>query len=137
MSSVQEYSELTRSFEAHDIDAVSFHHAEHIRVAFDLLQKYDFVDASSIYAKGIQAIATNAGVPRKFNTTITYAFLSLIAQGIAEMEKPGYDWFLTNNTDLFAKNILERWYSPKVLQSDTARKIYLLPIVNLQSIEQV
>ncbi|MFQ6548111.1 hypothetical protein AADZ90_009135 [Aestuariibius sp. 2305UL40-4] len=118
---------VTLAFEAHDIDAATFHHAEHVRVAFDLLRKYDFLDASVIYAKGIRTIAARAGAPRKFNLTITYAFLSLIAERLAMKPANDFDVFVGENPDLMSKNVLLRWYDAERLSTDAARAIFLLP----------
>lgn len=120
---------ITRDFEAHSIDNNSFHHAEHVRVAFDLLRKYDFIDAAAIYAKGIRAIAESAGAPGKFNLTITFAFMSLIAERLANTPEDGFEKFASVNTDLMDKGVLAKWYSPKRLQSETARAVFLLPEV--------
>ncbi|MEH6527615.1 MAG: hypothetical protein V7723_16220 [Sneathiella sp.] len=123
----QNYSDLTRSFEAHEIDNTAFHHADHVRVAHDLLCKYDFIDAVSIYAKGIRTLAEKAGAPQKFNTTITYAFMSLIAERMAVFEHNEFAGFVSTNPDLLSKNALEKWYTPDRLKSDLARTIFLLP----------
>lgn len=123
-------SDLTRSFEAHQIDNSTFRHKQHLEVAFELLCKYDFVDATAIYAKGIKTIAANAGAPKKFNTTITFAFMSLIAERLENFNGVGFDSFLEENSDLLSMSILEDWYVHEQLFSDTARKIFLMPRAN-------
>ena len=127
MTTPAEYSSLSAAFEAHDIDNSSFGHAEHVRVAFELLEKYDFIDAAAIYAKGIRTIATAAGAPQKFNLTITYAFMSLIAERMAQAPVAGFDAFVEANPDLMSKNVLTRWYPSERLQTEAARTIFLLP----------
>lgn len=118
---------ITRAFEAHDVDTTSFRHTEHVRVAFDLLQKYDFIDATAIYAKGVRTIATNAGSAEKFNVTITYAFMSLIAERLAHSPDLDFDGFVANNTDLMTKSALNKWYDQDRLYSPVARAVFLLP----------
>ena len=127
MMSAEHSAALTRSFEAHDLDNTTFHHAEHVQVAFDLLNKYDFIDAASIYAKGIRAIATKAGAPHKFNLTITYAFMSLIAERMTQSACKDIATFFQQNPDLLSKEVLGRWYRPERLQSGMARNIFLMP----------
>jgi hypothetical protein len=122
------YSELTRSFEAHEVDNNSFHHAEHVQVAFELLDKYDFIDATSIYAKGIRALATDMGVPQKFNLTITYAFMSLIAERMVDSSASNFEDFMELNPDLMSKTILTKWYSADRLSSEIARNVFLMPV---------
>ncbi len=127
MTDTSEVSPVTIGFEAHEVDSTSFHHADHVRVAFDLLRKYDFLDAAAIYAKGIRAIAAKAGAPRKFNLTITCAFLSVIAERLAAQPVCDFEAFVSHNPDLMSRNLLLRWYASERLGSDMAREIFLLP----------
>jgi len=127
MNETQDYSELTRNFENHEVDSTTFRHAEHVRVAYDLLKKYDFINASSVYATGIKTIAFKAGAAKKFNATITYAFMSLIAERMANQNPDSFEEFVEENTDLMTKTVLEKWYPAERLQSDVARSVFLLP----------
>ncbi len=127
MTQSDQMSEVTRAFLDHSIDASTFHHAEHVRVAYDLLQTRDFIDAAATYAKGLRVIATEAGVPEKFNVTITYAFMSLIAERRATTDDGGFDRFIGDNPDLMKKSALSGWYADDRLHSDLARDVFLLP----------
>ncbi|MEZ5725940.1 MAG: hypothetical protein R3E47_12810 [Paracoccaceae bacterium] len=129
MTRKAEPSAITKAFESHGIDNSAFHHAEHVRVAFDLLQKYDFIDAAATYAKGIRTIATKAGAPQKFNLTITYAFMSLIAERLALFPASEFEVFVSANPDLLSKNLLEKWYGDERLHTELARTVFLLPEV--------
>ena len=120
-------SELTRSFEARNLDPAEFRHRDHVQVAFELLQKYDFIDAAAIYAKGVRSIASRAGASRKFNLTITYAFMSLIAESMIARPYEGFPAFVAANPDLMSKELLIRWYATDRLQSEAARGIFLMP----------
>jgi hypothetical protein len=122
-----EYAELARSFEACDIDASAFGHVDHVGVAYEMLRSYDFLTASMKYSDCINTIATKAGAARKFNTTITLAFLSLIAERMQTNPHDSYDEFISNNQDLVTGNPLEKLYSPERLRSDLARTVFLLP----------
>ena len=127
MTETPDMAPISIAFEAQEIDNTAFHHADHVRVAFDLLRKYDFIDAASIYAKGIRALATKAGAPRKFNLTITYAFISLIAERMDSNPSVTFDAFVVRNSDLMSKDVLMRWYDRDRLNADKARSIFLLP----------
>ena len=127
MTDTARHSHLTERFLNHDVDNAQFGHAGHVQVAFELLSSHDFIDAAAIYAKGIRAIAAKAGAPKKFNLTITYAFLSLIAERMDRWPDREFGAFVASNPDLMSKNLLERWYSPNRLTSDTARTVFLLP----------
>ncbi len=125
--SASRYADVTIAFEAHAIDNARFGHAEHVQVAYDLLRKYDFIDAAAIYAKGIRTLAANAGAPDKFNLTITYAFMSLIAERLANTQATDFKSFAQENSDLMAKSVLNQWYSAERLNMQLARDIFLLP----------
>ncbi len=125
--SASRYADVTIAFEAHAIDNARFGHAEHVQVAYDLLHKYDFIDAAAIYAKGIRALAANAGAPDKFNLTITYAFMSLIAERLANTQATDFKSFAQQNSELMAKSVLNQWYSADRLNTQLARDIFLLP----------
>lgn len=120
-------SDLLRRFEAHDVEAAKFDHEQHVRAAFEMLRRYGFLEASMRYVAAIQAIATEAGVPEKFNLTITLAFLALIAERASRAPDCDFDEFIARNPDLLSKAVLDRWYSPERLQSDLARRQFLLP----------
>ncbi len=122
-----QYAALTRSFEERDIDARAFRHGDHVGVAYEMLRNYDFVEATARYAANIKSIAAKAGVPDKFNATITIAFLSLIAERMGSAEHADYDDFISRNPDLLSKDVLEKWYSPERLGSDLARAVFLMP----------
>ncbi|MEX3011199.1 hypothetical protein [Hoeflea sp. TYP-13] len=123
------YGALAQSFEARNLDASTFKHRDHIAVAYELLKKYDFIDATVRYAESLNAIATKAGAARKYNTTITFAFMGLIAERIDAGPDGCFDEFIAANADLLEKNPLAKWYSPERLNNDLARKIFLLPDV--------
>lgn len=122
-------TDISNAFEAHAIDNTTFGHAEHVQVAYDLLRKYDFIDAAAIYAKGIRTLAAKAGTPDKFNLTITYAFMSLIAERLASSKTSAFEAFIAENPDLMAKTALSQWYPQERLNSALARRIFLLPDV--------
>ena len=120
-------SELLEAFEANTLDPAGFKHRDHVAAAFEMLRRYDFLEASARYASGLRAITEKAGVPEKFNATITLAFMSLIAE---RMDAAGYDdfnAFEAANADLASMSVLEQWYSKDRMTSDAARKMFLLP----------
>ncbi len=122
-----ELSELAQKFEIHEIDPSSFRHIDHIGVAYEMFHKYGFQSTSIKYAEAIESIAIKAGAPDKFNLTITLAFLSLIAERIHTTDHSSFDEFISRNEDLMSKGILGKLYSKERLQSDLARKMFLLP----------
>ena len=123
----RDYAEYAQAFERCDIDAADFRHIDHIGVAHALLLRYGYLDASVIYCKCIDQIATEAGAAQKFNTTITLAFLSLIAERMESSPDNSFEDFIAEHPDLLSPDILARRYSPERLASDSARTMFLLP----------
>jgi hypothetical protein len=62
------YPELIKAFEAETLDSTAFRHVDHIGVAFEMLRKYDFVEATYRYSVAIRSIATKAGAEK--NSTL-------------------------------------------------------------------
>lgn len=122
-----DYVEFTKSFEACDIDTTAFSHVDHLGVAYEMLRRYDFLTACVKYANCISTIATKAGADRKFNTTVTLAFLSIIAERMGAESAGDFDMFLEQNRDLLSGNVLARWYSADRLNSEAARHAFLMP----------
>jgi hypothetical protein len=121
------YEDLTDLFEAHDLDARSFTHRDHIGVACKMLQRYDFLEAAARYGGALKKIATKAGAAGKFNTTLTLAFLGLLAERMAVTPHANFDEFLERNPDLFSRSLMDAWYSKERVSSAAARRIFLLP----------
>jgi hypothetical protein len=119
--------DLARAFEARTLDPAAFSHRDHVAVACDMLGCYDFLEAAARYAESLKAPAAKAGVPEKFNATVTLAFLSLIAKRMRTAEHADCDDFIARNPDLLSKDVLEPWYAPERLRSDLARQVFLMP----------
>lgn len=118
---------LTR-FEAQQIAPSEFGHLQHVQAAFEMLHKYGYIDACAKYSRIIKTMAEAAGASDKFNVTITFAFLSLIAQRISQDgDVQSFELFIARNQDLLSKSALNAWYSNEELQSEFARTHFMLP----------
>ncbi|MEM7069117.1 MAG: hypothetical protein AAF478_09555 [Pseudomonadota bacterium] len=124
---MKDYAAFVKVFEAGEIDAADFSHMDHVGVAWELLGKRDFLEALSIYANTIRNLAINAGVPDKFNTTITIAFLGVIAERQKHTNAENFEDFIAENSDLVKRNVLTDWYSADRLSQSAAREIFLMP----------
>jgi len=120
-------TELLTQFEAFELSPAEFGHRQHVQVAFEMLHKYSYLDACARYANAIDTMTTNVGTAEKLNVTITFAFLSLIAERVHRNPKLDFEAFLAQNPDLLSKNSLDKWYSSDELRSDFARTHFLLP----------
>ncbi|WFE89719.1 hypothetical protein K1718_26795 [Roseibium porphyridii] len=123
----RDYRLLADCFEAETLDARGFSHVDHIGVACQILQRYDFLDAARTYCRALQGIAGKAGAPDKFNLTVTLAFLSLLSERMASTTHETFGEFMEKNTDLMSRSVMGNWYSPDRLNSRSARTVFLMP----------
>jgi hypothetical protein len=121
--------ELIRRFESDAAPGYSFHHADHVRLAFAYLCECPVLQALERFASGLKRFAAARGKPRLYNETITCTYFFLIHERMARCEGAGWDEFARQNPDLLlSKNgILSRYYEDATLTSDLARKVFVLP----------
>jgi len=110
-----------------DVTAAELTHREHVRLAFELLRRHDFLESAHRYTQALRRICAQAGHPQAFSLTITLAFLALIAERMAGEEEPDFAGFATRNAELLDQGLLKRWYRPERLSSALARDTFLLP----------
>ncbi|HWV86349.1 MAG TPA: hypothetical protein VNZ62_12955 [Capillimicrobium sp.] len=84
-------AELLRAFAAGTLPPVGFDHREHVRVAWLLLRRHGRDEAGRRMAADLRAITGAAGVPDKFDATLTEAWCDRIAAAIAR--RPEVDDF--------------------------------------------
>lgn len=103
-----------------------FGHRQHLQAAYELLEREPFLGAAVRYSRGIERLAALAGAADKFNLTVTIAFLSLIAERMAERRHESFAAFLAGHPDLEG-NALAPYYSDSRLGSTLARRTFLMP----------
>jgi len=120
--------EFLRALENCELAERDFGHAAHVRVAYLYLQKSDFAAALERTRRTIRNYAKHLGKPDRYHETITVAYLALIQQHIFERGNDGgWPAFAKNNAELFQPDLLHRFYSRAQLDSEIARRIFLLP----------
>ena len=123
--------ELIRQFESDLIPQDSFHHADHVRLAFAYLCEYPALQALDKFCAALKRFAAARGKPRLYHETITHAYFFLIRERMARSSSASGDWdeFSRWNPDLLVwkDGILSRYYQPMTLQSDLARAVFLFP----------
>jgi hypothetical protein len=123
-------SEWMEGFERGTLPNDSFHHSEHVKMAFLYLQKYPPLEALGRFSSALSRFATAHGKPNLYNETITWAFLLLIRERIARTRGP-QTWaeFSKTNPDLLLwdDNILKKYYRPETLSSELAKRVFLFP----------
>lgn len=121
--------DLIRRFESDAVPEDSFHHADHLRLAFAYLSEYPVLQALDRFSAALKRYASARGKARLYHETITHAYFFLIRERMARFPADDWDAFAHRNPDLFTwKNgILGRYYHEATLQSDLARSVFLFP----------
>lgn len=130
--------ELIQRFESNAVPEDSFHHADHVRLAFAYLCQYPPLQALEKFSAALQRFAAAHGKFRLYHETITHAYFFLIRERMARFHAQfsnndglSNDWdnFADRNPDLLvSKNgILVRYYTETTLQSELARSVFLFP----------
>ena len=119
---------FVRAFEECRHDPAKFHHADHIRLAWLLIQWYGPAHAEAKLLSGIQKMAQQAGVPGKFlhTTTIAWARLVATASKNSNSHDSFHEWIATH-PELLDRDLLRRYYSPGRLEGLQARCGWLDP----------
>jgi len=107
----------------------AFNHRGHVRAAFLVLDEAPGFGAALERMRAlITGYAAHLGKAGLYHETITVAFMALINARRAGAEgAQSWDTFAAANPDLFEKDVLARRYDKAVLQSDLARRVFVLP----------
>jgi hypothetical protein len=122
--------ELMEQFERATLPLECFHHREHVRVAFLYLTEYSVLDALHAFSRALQRFAAAHGKSRLYHETITWAYIFLIRERLAQSGKAQrWEEFAKDNADLLTwkDGVLTRFYREETLRSDLAREIFVLP----------
>jgi hypothetical protein len=136
--------ELIRRFESGNIPEDSFHHADHVRLAFAYLLQYSPLEALAKFSAALKRYAEVRGKSQLYHETITHAYFFLIRERMARLsatdstasepralDSHTSDWneFARCNPDLleWKNGLLARYYHKATLQSDLARTVFLFP----------
>ena len=119
-------AEVIERFERGDVDEL--HHADHVRVAFAYVRTLPLLDAIARFTAALRRFAAAQGKPQLYHETITWAFLLIIHERI-ERAPAEWDAFIRDNADLLRWKplVLETYYPADVLQSELARRVFVLP----------
>ncbi len=121
--------ELIRRFESDAVREGSFHHADHVRLAFAYLCDYPVLQALEKFAGALKRFATAHGKTQLYNETITCAYFFLIRERMVRCEGADWEAFAHRNPDLLVwkGGILGRYYKEATLKSELARAVFLFP----------
>lgn len=124
-----ENKDVIARFESGAVPPESFHHADHLRLAFAYLSEYSPLIALEKFSAAIKQFAVSVGKPDRYNETITFAYLFLIREKMALCASNNWEQFAEKNPELLVwKNgLLDRYYRTETLKSEFARNVFVLP----------
>ncbi len=118
------------AFERCEIANGAFHHQDHVRLGWICLRQAPLAEAAGRFIRMLKAFAEHHGARRLYHDTITWAYLLLIHDRLAEMPE-AHTWreFAEGNPDLleYRPSILSRYYRQETLASDRARAGFVMP----------
>src|SRR5690349_21001786 len=109
--------EFIRQFEEDAVPEASFHHADHVRLAFAYLSEFVPLEALTRFCVALKRFATARGKPQLYHETITHAYFFLIRERMARCAITTWEDFARANPDLLTwkHSILARYYSDLTL----------------------
>src|SRR4051812_13431005 len=122
--------DFARRFEDCTLPNSEFHHRDHVRLAWVYLRRHPPLEALARFTTALQRFATFNGHPGLYHETITWAYLFLIHERMADSAaEEGWEEFAARHPDLvtWKPSILDRYYDPETLRSDRARRVFVLP----------
>lgn len=128
--------ELIAALEECRLAPADFDHRAHVQVGFTYLQRHGYAGALSAMSRSLRSFAASIGKDGLYHETVTVAFLALIHERMAEdliaqggNDPRTLDWeaFAGNHPDLFARDLLTRYYDQATLATPLAKRCFVLP----------
>jgi hypothetical protein len=102
-------------------------HRGHLELAWQCLHDAPFEVGAPRFVSLLKAHVEEQGVAAKYHATITWAFLSLIAERIAAAPGLSFDVLLERHPELMSPGLVKGHYPGGELDSATARAVFVLP----------
>ena len=126
--------QLIKQFEDGTPPPATFHHADHVRLAFEYLYRYAALEALEKFSAALKRFAAAQGKPQLYHETITWAYLLLIRERMARAGRSQtWEEFAERNPNLliWKGGVLATLYRQETLDSDLARNTFVLPDLGL------
>ena len=121
-------AEFLRAFEACEITNEGFRHRDHIRLAYIYVQQHGEREAQRRIAAGIRKFAAFHGKDAKYHETITIAWARLVSDAMTRLPAcASFEELARAAPELLDKQLIERFYSRAILDSDSARTGWMEP----------
>jgi predicted nucleic acid-binding protein len=107
--------------------AAHFGHRQHVHLSWLAVRRYGATEACRLVCAGIQRTARYAGAPQKYHSTVSRAWIELIAYHVGQHDTADFERFAALNPALLDKRLLLRFYEPATLSSAAARSGWVEP----------
>ena len=107
--------------------AERFGHRQHVHLTWLAVRRYGTGAAVAMVSEGIKSTARYAGVPQKYNATVSRAWVELVGHHADQGDAADFGTFTARHPVLLDKKLLSRFYRPSTLASDPARTGWVLP----------
>lgn len=135
--------QFVAAFEGCTIRHEEFHQEDRVRMGFLYMSRFPGLEGIRRFSEGLERLAAASGKRGLYHKTITWVFLLLIRERIARTLQrrgrlPSWDEFATDNKDLLRgkHHVLKEYYRDETLESDLARKTFVLPDRNLVPLQE-
>ena len=119
--------QFVAAFEAGQIANESFHHRDHLRLAWIQIRRLGLEGASDAVAGAILKFAAHHGRADRYHDTMTRFWLRAVALGINRHRSLRFDDLLAAEPHLLDKNLPFQHWSREQMASDEARRQWVEP----------
>ena len=121
--------EFLERFENCTLPKESFHHKDHVRLAWLYLRSRPLLEALKRFSESLKRFARAHGKGGLYHETITWAYMFLINERMMRGEETSWEEFADNNPDLFnwKESVLGAYYNEETLKSELSKRIFVFP----------
>jgi hypothetical protein len=121
-------AEFVAAFLSGALAPTSFHHRDHLRLAWCLIRQWGTSAATGTIRDGIRAFATRHGQAEKYHDTLTRFWVRLVGHLVdAHPEIATFDGFLMAFPHLLEKDLPYRHWSREAMWGQAARAVWVEP----------
>jgi hypothetical protein len=107
--------------------AERFGHRQHVHLTWLAVRRFGTDAAVDVVSGGIQRTARYSGAPRKYNATVSRAWVELVGHHVGQASAADFASFADQHPALLDKKLLTRFYRSSTLASDSARTGWVQP----------
>jgi len=115
------------AFQAGQIANQSFHHRDHLRLAWVQIRRLGLERASEVVTTGIRRFAAHHGSAERYNDTMTRFWLRLVGLGISRNPELTFEQLLAREPHLLDKSLPFKHWSRHRLTGPEAKQGWVDP----------